>query len=495
MGTTSSRERRVDEGMLIGGTRVDHDSRIEVRNPARPGEVVGTVVRGTPDHVDRAVAAAHAAQRAWGRLTFAARADALRGALARLEADLDRRAVVHVRESGKPLAQARGELTSVARRQLAALEHAPALDAGRQLPARSGRTFVVNRPYGVVVSIVPWNAPDTLAFTQIVAALLAGNCVVVKPPETCPLTLIDSIGRFAQDLPAGVVNVVTGLPAEIGDALTTHPDVQKVAFTGSIPSAARIMANAARSIKSVTLELGGNDPAIVLEDADLAAPVLARMVDATFQVSGQVCMAIKRIYVPRTRADEFVTRFADAVDALVVGDGLDPSVTMGPLHTRQGLERANGLLDDAGRRGATVTELGAVADEDVFADGWFMRPTVVTDLSDDAPLMTEEQFCAAIPITTYDDVDEAIARANASQFGLSGSVWSRDADRALGVARELEAGQVWVNAHGPLAVNHLAPYGGVKQSGIGRKSGVEGILEYVQTQTITTHEGETETTA
>ena len=188
-------------------------------------------------------------------------------ALTRLESDVPRRATVFVRENGKPLAQARGELLGVPKRQKLALEYASQLDAGRELAAANGRTFILNRPYGVVVSIVPWNAPDVLAFTQIVAALLAGNCVVLKPPESCPLTLIHSVTTFATELPAGVINVVTGLPSEIGDALTKHPDVGKIGFTGSIPSARHIMANAAETIKGVTLELGGNDPAIILADA------------------------------------------------------------------------------------------------------------------------------------------------------------------------------------------------------------------------------------
>ncbi|MBX9843373.1 MAG: aldehyde dehydrogenase family protein [Xanthobacteraceae bacterium] len=488
MPTHSNSEAPITEFLLIGGKRVDGSSRIEVRNPARPDELVGTIVRGTPEHVDRAVAAAKAAPPAWAALSFTQRADVLRKALSRLEADIDRRAAVFVRENGKPLAQARGELASVPRRQQTALDYAPQFDAERKYAAANGRTFVFSRPYGVVVSIVPWNSPDVLAFTQIVAALLAGNCVVLKPPESCPLTLIHSVRLFADELPAGAINVVTGLPAEIGDALTTHPDVGKIGFTGSIPSARHIMANAAQSIKGITLELGGNDPAIVLDDADLDPPTLNRMLNATFMMSGQVCMAIKRIYVPAKRSDEFLDKFGKAVDSLVVGDGLEPSVTLGPVHTRNALARANSLVEDAARRGANVRPLGKVDSEATYSKGHFMRPTVVTDITDDAPLMTEEQFCPAIPVTTYESLDEAITRANTTPFGLSGSVWGRDADRAIDVARKIEAGQVWVNTHGVLAINHLAPYGGVKQSGIGRKSGIEGIREYVQSQTITTFE-------
>jgi acyl-CoA reductase-like NAD-dependent aldehyde dehydrogenase len=487
--TTQILEDPIVEHLLIGGKLVDHSHRIEVRNPARPSELVGTIVRGTAAHVDRAVAAAKAAQAAWASSTFTQRAEVLRRGLARLEEDVESRAALFVRENGKPLAQARGELLSVPRRQRMALDYAAQLDDERTLAAPNGRTYVLRRPYGVVVSIVPWNSPDILAFTQMLAALLAGNCVVLKPPETCPLTLSNSVRRFAEELPAGTVNVVTGLPAEIGDALTTHADVGKIGFTGSIPSARHIMANAAQTIKGVTLELGGNDPAILLDDAKLDDEMLSRMLNATFMMSGQVCMAIKRVYVPTRRKDEFLEKFGRAVDSMIVGDGLVPSVTLGPLHTQRAKARAEGLVEDAARRGAKVEPRGRIDDEATFSEGYFMRPTIVTGIPDDAPLMTEEQFCPAIPVTTYDSVDEAVARSNRTHFGLSASVWSRNTERAIEVARRIEAGQVWVNSHGIYAINHLAPYGGVKQSGIGRKSGIEGILEYVQSQTITTHEG------
>jgi acyl-CoA reductase-like NAD-dependent aldehyde dehydrogenase len=488
MSSQQNVEAPLTEYMLIAGKRVDGPVRIEVRNPARPDDLVGTIVRGSPEHVNQAVAAAKAAQSAWAAKSFAARAAILTNALARLEVDIDRRAAVFVRENGKPLAEARGELMSVAKRQRMALAYAPELDAGRSFAAPHGRTFVFNRPYGVVVSIVPWNSPVVLAFTQVVAALLAGNCVVLKPPESCPLALIRSVMMFAEDMPPGTINVVTGLPTEIGVSLTTHPDVGKIGFTGSIPSARHIMANAAQTIKGVTLELGGNDPAIVLDDANLDPPTMKSMQDATFQMTGQVCMAIKRIYVPTKRRDEFLQSFCKAAESIVVGDGLEPAVNMGPLHTQRAQLRAEGLLDDAVRRGADVVSLGRIDNETTFSGGYFMRPVAVTGIPDDAPLMTEEEFCPAIPVATYDDLDEVVARANRSIYGLSGSVWGRDVDRAVEVAGKIEAGQVWINSHGVHAINHLAPYGGVKQSGLGRKSGIEGIREYVQSQTVTTHE-------
>lgn len=486
--TASNTEPPVHERLLIDGQWLDSAERIEVRNPARPDELVGTIVRGTPAHVDQAVQAAKRAQRTWAAKSFTERAEILARALDNIDKDVARRARLFVRENGKTLPEATGEVAGTAKRQRMALQYAGELDAGRKMPAPHGRTVVVNRPYGVVVSIVPWNSPLSLAFTQIVAALLAGNGVVLKPPESCPLALTQTVGLFAQALPPGIINVVTGLPGEIGDALTTHKDVGKIGFTGSIASARHIMSNAAQSIKGVTLELGGNDAAILLKDADLSDQTMDAMAGATFHMTGQVCMAVKRIYVPSEIADQFEEAFTKAANRLVVGDGLEATVSMGPLHTARALTRAQGLVEDAKQRGATVEAVGTVANEAVFAQGHFMRPTVVTGLGEDAPLMTEEQFCPVIPIARYDDFDSVVECANDTVYGLSASLWSRDVDVAMKLATQLEAGQVWINAHGPHATNHLAPYGGVKQSGIGRKSGIDGIYEYLQSQTITSFE-------
>lgn len=478
----------VHESMLIDGARIDRGDRLEVTNPARPGEVVGTIVRGTPEDIDAAVLAAQAAQPAWARRDFRERAAILERSLAKLEDGLDERAVLLVRENGKPLPQARDELMSVIRRQRLALSYAGQLAEGRLLEAPRGRSFISYKPYGVVASIVPWNSPLILGFTQIVAALLVGNSVIVKPPESCPLTLIRSIVAFSSVLPPGVLNIVTGLPGEIGDALTSHPGIDKVAFTGSIGSARHILGKTAQTIKDVTLELGGNDPAIVLPGSTISSGMVDAIRDAAFEMTGQVCMAIKRIYVPKSLREEFLARFSESVDRLVVGDGLADRVTMGPLHSAAGRKRAQDLIDRAAGSGASVQPLGSVHNEEDFAQGHFVMPTVVTGVEDRSPLVSDEQFCPVIPVLDYDEIDDAVARANDTVFGLSGSVWGDDIDQAIRVAGRIEAGQIWVNAHGPAALNHQAPYGGVKQSGIGRKSGIEGILEYAQSQTITTRE-------
>jgi acyl-CoA reductase-like NAD-dependent aldehyde dehydrogenase len=479
---------KVHETMLIDGARIDRPDRLEVTNPARPSEIVGTIARGTPEDIDAAVLSAKAAQPGWARQGFRERAAILERGLAKLEEGLEERAVLLVRENGKPLQQARDELMSVIRRQRLALSYASQLDEGRQLKAPRGRSFISYKPFGVVASIVPWNSPIILGFTQIVAALLVGNSVIVKPPESCPLTLIQSIVAFSSVLPNGVLNIVTGLPGEIGDALTSHPGIDKVAFTGSIGSARHILSRTAQTIKDVTLELGGNDPAIILPGTTLSDEMVDSIRDAAFEMTGQVCMAIKRIYVPASLRDAFLAGFSQSVDRIVVGDGLADRVTMGPLHSASGQTRAHALLESAAKSKATVRSLGSVHNEEDFAQGHFVMPTVVTDIEDSSPLVSDEQFCPVIPVLAYDDLDEAVARANDTVFGLSGSVWGDDVDQAIRVAGRLEAGQIWVNAHGPAALNHQAPYGGVKQSGIGRKSGFEGILEYAQSQTITTRE-------
>ena len=474
--------------LLIGGDWADGAAHLDVHNPARPDEVVGTIVRGTPDDVNRAVAAATSAQPAWANLGFRERARRLSSGLDALGADVEERCVLYVRENGKTLAEARGELAGLPDRLRLSLAYVDALETPRASTGPSGRTVVGYRPFGVVVSIVPWNSPVTLAFNQIVCALFAGNTVVVKPPETAPLALIASITAFARALPPGVIDIVTGLPDEIGDALTTHPDVAKIGFTGSIRAARVIAANAAQTIKSLTLELGGNDPAIVLEDADLSEATMDRMVAAAYQMTGQVCMAIKRIYVPAPMLDAFHTAFRRSAEKIVVGDGLVAGVTMGPLHSQAALTRSSAFVDDARVRGATVETVGTIHPQADISRGYFMRPTIVTDIDAAAPLVVEEQFCPSVPVIAYHDLDEAFTRANDSVYGLGGSIWSRDVDRALQLAERIESGTIWINTHGIGAIDRQAPYGGVKQSGIGRKSGLEGVLDYIELQTITTYE-------
>ncbi|MDE8651539.1 aldehyde dehydrogenase family protein [Novosphingobium album (ex Liu et al. 2023)] len=475
----------IEAAMLIGGARVIAGERHPVTNPAAPEDVVGVIGLAGAAEAKAAIAAAKRAQRGWGRLSFTRRGELLNAALDQVGAMIGSLAGLYARENGRTLGEAEGELASILPNQRQTIGWAAQFDAGSAMDRGAGFTRLRHVPYGVVVSIVPWNAPAALAFLQVIPALLAGNAVVVKPPETCPLTLLALLDVLARALPEGLVNAVTGLPDVIGPTLTTDADVAKIAFTGSGASAARIGAVAALTLKSLTLELGGNDPAILLPGTRPDAAMFAALRRAVFMNTGQVCMAIKRLYLHEDDVAAFVQGFRECVDALVVGNGLLPHVTMGPLHSRAALARSHGFIEDARARGAIVLPLGTIDDAAAFDRGHFMRPTLVTDIADDAPLMVEEQFCPAIPIATYRDPDEAIARANASDFGLSASVWGHDPARAADLATGLEAGTVFVNGHGVASLDRRLPYGGLKHSGQGRKAAREGIAEYCQSQVLT----------
>jgi acyl-CoA reductase-like NAD-dependent aldehyde dehydrogenase len=471
--------------MLIGGERMMAGEPFAVANPAEPDEVVGTIGLAGPDHAEAAIAAAKDAQPKWGRLSFRERARILGAALDRVGETAGTLTELYARENGRTLKEAEGELLSIVPNQRQTIGWAGQFDEGAEIERGDGYTRLRHVPYGVVVSIVPWNAPAALAFLQVIPALLAGNAVVVKPPETCPLTLLELLGALAEGLPAGLVNAVTGLSEAIGATLTTHRDVAKIAFTGGAISAARIAALSAQTVKSLTLELGGNDPAILLPGTTPDPAMLGALRRSVFMNSGQVCMAIKRLYVHQDDTAAFVRDFAACVDELVIGNGLEARVTMGPLHSRAALGRSRAFVEDARTRGAAVRPLGTIDDSDGFGRGHFMQPTIVTDIADDAPLMAEEQFCPAIPIATYRDLDDAIARANDSDFGLSASVWGHDLDTAAAVASEIAAGTVFVNGHGVASLDRRMPYGGLKRSGQGRKAAREGIFEYCQSKVVT----------
>jgi acyl-CoA reductase-like NAD-dependent aldehyde dehydrogenase len=313
--------------------------------------------------------------------------------------------------------------------------------------------------------------------------------VVVKLAEQSPLAPMQLLKVLADGLPPGVINVIASPPSEIGDEMISNPLVRKISFTGSIRAGKHIMKVAADTLKAITLELGGNDAAIVLDDAELDETALQKFVSGAFMSSGQICMAVKRIYVHRSRYDEFVAGFSAAVDKIVVGDGLDPTVTMGPINNERQLKVVQDLIEDSRQSGATVRELGQVADEETYRAGYFQRPVVVTDCDPDARIVLEEQFGPIVPILPFDTDDDAITMANATEFGLCSSVWTQDRDRAVSLARRLEAGYTYINGHGPMAQDHRGPFGGFKQSGIGRVLGVEGMDEFMEPHSISAPPG------
>ncbi|MEV6278854.1 aldehyde dehydrogenase family protein [Nocardia sp. NPDC051832] len=445
--------------------------RIQRENPARPREIVGSVPVTSAESVDDVVYAAHQEFREWSARPLSVRLAALGVAADRMDERCSELAALLARESGKPVADCRGEIGFAATYLRWVRDNAGAVLGPQVLDDELGRVACTPAPYGVVAAVTPWNAPIILSMLKLGPALAAGNTVVLKPSPLAPLT----VGKVAALLPG--VRVIHG-GAETVLALVSHPLVGKVAFTGGEQAGRSIAAAAGQALTPVVLELGGNDPAVFLDDFTLTPDDYERLVLASFATAGQVCMAAKRLYVPRPRFDEFVESYlAAAQRILTVGDPLDEHVTMGPLVTPTAVDRMTALVADAWNRGGWMLPLAEVPD----SDGYFVTPTLALDLPDDADLVRLEQFGPAVPVLTYETEQEALARANDSELGLGASVWSADEDRAFTFAAQLEAGFTFINTHNRTGMTLRAPFGGTKHSGFGREYAEEGLREYVQT--------------
>ncbi|GGM05812.1 aldehyde dehydrogenase family protein [Dactylosporangium sucinum] len=448
-------------------------------NPARFTEVVGrvdAVTRNIPDRVDDAVRDAHRAFRGWSSTPPEQRRSLLARAADGLSQELDELATLMAREIGKPLADCRGELGFAVRFLRWVLDHAPLPD--RVVDDAEGRLVVRYQPYGVVVAITPWNAPVILAMLKIAPALAAGNAVIVKPSPLGPLTIDRVIRIMRTCLPDGVLRALHG-HAPLVAALSTHRLVRKVAFTGGETAGRAIATAAADHLIPTVMELGGNDPAVFLDDFVPDDAAMDRLVLASLATSGQVCMAAKRLYVPRALLPTFVESYAAAARRVaVLGDPLADGVTVGPMISAEAASRAADLL--AAARAADLVPLGAPAPGTDLAAGHFVAPFLAVAPDPDAALLREEQFAPLVPLVPYDTEAQVLAWANDDDLGLGASVWSADEDRAFAFARDVEAGFVFVNTHNRTGMSLRAPFGGVKRSGWGREYAQEGLAEYVQ---------------
>lgn len=444
---------------------------VERENPACPTEVVGTVPVTAPDAVDAVVREAHKQFREWSGRSLSDRLAAIRAAATELDVRTDALATLLARESGKPVADCRGEIGFAATYLRWVADHGPEVFSASAIDDGQGRISMSPKPFGVVVAITPWNAPIILSMLKLGPALAAGNTVVLKPSPLAPF----AVAEAAALLPG--TTVLHGGPDTV-QALIAHPLVRKVAFTGGAAAGRSVAAAAGQGIKPVVLELGGNDPAVFLDDFALGPADYERLVLASFATAGQVCMAAKRLYVPAGRTDEFIDAYlAAAQRILIVGDPLDEAVTMGPVVTRAAMERISGLVRDARNRGGRIVPLADAPD----SDGYFLEPVLALHLPDDADLVRHEQFGPAVPILSYRTENEVLTRANDSDLGLAASVWSADEDRAFAFAAQLEAGFTFINTHNRTGMSLRAPFGGTKHSGYGREYAEEGLREYVQT--------------
>jgi acyl-CoA reductase-like NAD-dependent aldehyde dehydrogenase len=440
----------------------------------------------SPAQLVAAVAGARAAAGAWAATPLERRAELLVTAAAAAERiaaaqDLPR---LLTREHGKLLAESRLELATIAgiTRAYTALAAGALADERPANPA--GATVVSREPHGVVAAILPFNWPVAVMLNKVVPALLAGNTVVVKAPPTCPATVLTVAAAMAGALPEGVLNAVNGPGPELGEALVSHAGVDMISLTGGGATGRRVMAAAGARLAPVVLELGGNDAAIVLADVVVDEALARQLLDAAFLTSGQVCMAVKRVYVPATQRADMVAALVAASEGTVAGDGLAEEVTLGPVHTDRGRRFAEAMLAEAESAGARVVRTGTVRAADAERGGYLMRPAIVDGVEPGAAVVREEQFAPVLPVLPYRDLDDAVAQANDTPFGLCASVWSYDDGVAHAVARRLEAGTVFINAHGMLAMDPAAPFGGWKQSGLGRELGAEGIRAFTRSRTV-----------
>lgn len=458
--------------MLINGAMVAGDATMDVINPATEA-VLAQCPRASETQLNAAVAAAKAAFPAWSATPIEERKRVVATIADRIEAHAAELGQILTQEQGKPLGDATGEAYGMA----AFCRYFTSLDLPvKVLEDSDGKRVEVHRkPLGVVAAIVPWNFPLILMAFKLAPALIAGNTLVIKPAATTPLATL-RLAELIQDLaPAGVINVISDAN-DLGGALTAHPDVRKVSFTGSTATGSKVMAGAAGLLKRITLELGGNDAGIVLDDVD-PKEVAPKLFQSAFQNSGQVCIAMKRLYVHDSIYDEVVDELSTLANDTVVGDGLQQGTKLGPLQNKMQYERVKELLEDAAKHGR-IAAGGEVPEQ----PGYFIRPTIVRDISDGSRLVDEEQFGPVLPVIRYSDDEEVLARANNSPYGLGGSVWSKDLDRAYALAEKLEAGTVWINQHADMSP--AIPFGGAKASGIGTELGEEGLLEFTQLKVI-----------
>lgn len=469
--------------MFVAGEYQDSESKetTEIRNPAT-GEVVDTVPKGTVGDVRRAIDVASDASGSWSRLSPAKRGSLLfeAGRLVRdKEKDL---AALLTQEQGKPTRESFLEI----RRFVHTLEHYAGMAKclrGGYVTLDNGRYgIIMKKPMGVVGSIVPWNFPVSLMGNKIGPALLAGNAMVIKPAGSTPLTATRCVELIHKaGLPKGAINIVTGPGGIVGEEILQNPKVRKVGFTGETGTGKHVMEVASKEVKRVTLELGGSDPMIVCDDADLDKAVSAASVGRFFNC-GQACLAIKRLYLFDKIAGVFMEKLVEKVKKLRIGNGIKRETLLGPLHTKGQREEIEEQVEDAIKRGAKLLYGGQRPKGEEYERGYFLVPTLLADVDPDSRILTEECFGPALPIVRVRDLDEAIAQSNRSIFGLGSSVWTRDLDKAMRAAEQIEAGYTWINS-AQIIYDEL-PFGGVKQSGLGKEHGNEAIDYYTETKSI-----------
>lgn len=460
---------------LIDGELVGTSATMDVLNPANE-EVIGLVPSCGAEELDRAVAAARRAFKSWSKTPIDDRRAVIQQIAAAIKENADELFRLLTSEQGKPHAQAQGEIFGAAA-MLGAQSTLTLEDKiNEDSDTRLSRTRRV--PVGVVGGIVPWNFPVMMAMQKIGPAMLSGCTIVLKPSPFTPLATLRIAELIKDIVPAGVVNIITGEDA-LGPLITGHPDIDKITFTGSTATGKKIMEGASKDLKRITLELGGNDASIVLPDADVQK-VAEQLFWSSFTNAGQICVAAKRIYIHEDIYDELSAAIAEVAKNVVVGDGAQQGTGVGPIQNKKQFDRVCELIEDAKSNGYKFLVGG---DVDPSGSGYYVPITILDNPPEDARIVAEEQFGPVMPLMKFSSEDEVIARANNSEYGLAGAVWTKDTDAGVRIAEQLETGTVWINEF--LHLSPFAPFGGHKQSGFGAEYGEEGLKEFTYPQVIT----------
>lgn len=464
-----------DYGLIINGNKVATEDSFPVINPANE-EIVARCPFATRDQLNDAVKVAAEAFKSWSKVPDEERAAACVKMSETITEHAGELARLLTQEQGKPLSGEGSRFEVGGAAAWAGFTGSLSLPDKIIQDDEKARVVQTRKPIGVVGSITPWNWPLMIAIWHVVPAIRAGNTVVIKPSPYTPLSTLRMVEILNECLPPGVLNCVTG-EDELGQWMSEHPDIQKIIFTGSTATGKKVMGSAAGNLKRLTLELGGNDAGIVLDDVDVAA-IAPGIIGGAFLNNGQTCAALKRLYVHESIYDELCEKLVEALAGIPMGDGLDEKNLQGPIQNKMQFDKVVALLEDAKENGGRVLCGGEIPDK----PGYFMPYTLVADVTDGMRIVDEEQFGPLLPLIKYSDVDDAIRRANASESGLGGSVWSSNTERASEIAVQLECGTAWVNQHGGIAPN--IPFGGVKCSGIGVEFAEEGLQEYTTIQIV-----------
>jgi len=481
----TTKQQVINVQLLINNEQVSGHENVNVFDPGRLDDLVATVSQGSPEQANQAIEAAYAAYQSWKQTTVEERCALLQKSADAIEAKLHEYADILLKEVGIIKEQSIGEMFGAIGALRVVAEIAPEFLKPQIVEDEKNYIKIEKTSLGVVAAILPWNVPMAIALNKIAPILATGNTVVVKPSPNAAVAVSLALTEMAKLFPPGVINVIHG-DVSVGEAITSHPLVRKITLTGGERTAKQIMKSSANTLKRLHFELGGNDPAVILDDATLETAI-PQIVQMAFMRSGQICVATKRVYVPKHLYEQATKLFIEQMNQFTVGHGSNPNVNFGPVNNKLQYDKVKQLIEDA-KQQATVYELGKKAEDVSWDNGNYILPTLVTNIDAHHPIVLEEQFGPVLPLVAYESEEQVLAEVNGTEFGLGSSVWTSNQQRGFDFAEKIEAGMTGINGSidSPVGFN-IVPFGGVKQSGFGWERGTAGLSEFISYHSLTYH--------